>query len=165
MIDHGRAWLSFIPPANTLIHHFKYRKKTGLATMLGRAMALIIRADPVLQTADMIAPIPLHWSKQLRRGYNQSLLLARSIAHNTGLTLLDVLKRTRRTKSQTKLTDNLRRENITGAFSVRLNNIANKRVLLIDDVLTTGATMNECARVLKQAGAAAVYSCVAAITP
>jgi competence protein ComFC len=164
-IDHGRAWLCFIPPANTLIHHFKYRKKTHLATLLGRAMASIIQVDPLLKKADIIAPVPLHWFKRLRRGYNQSFLLARVVADNTGIAVRNVLKRKRYTKSQTQLTDTIRRENVSGAFAITENKVKNKRILLVDDVLTTGATMNECARVLKQAGAAAVYSCVAAITP
>lgn len=128
-------------------------------------MALIVQADPVLREADVIAPIPLHWFKRLRRGYNQSSLLAQVVADNTGIALRTVLKRIRHTMSQTRLIDTVRQDNVAGAFTITENNIENKCVLLIDDVLTTGATMNECARVLKQAGAAAVYSCVAAITP
>lgn len=128
-------------------------------------MASIIQTDPLLKEADIVTPVPLHWFKRLRRGYNQSSLLARVVADNTGITVRNVLKRKRYTKSQTQLTDTIRRENVFGAFTIEENEVKNKRILLVDDVLTTGATMNECARILKQAGAAAVYSCVAAITP
>jgi competence protein ComFC len=164
-LDHGRAWLCFIPPVNTLIHHYKYRKKTRLATILGRAMATIIQSDQLLQQADMIAPIPLFWFKRLHRGYNQASILCDVIAANTHIPQHNILRRTRYTRTQTQLLDKHRRRNVTGAFTVTTDNIAHKKVLLIDDVLTTGATANECARVLKQAGAAEVYTCVAAITP
>ena len=164
-LDHGRAWLYFIPPVNTLIHHFKYRGKKVLATLLGRAMASIIRADTLLQEADMIVPVPLFWLKHLHRGYNQSTLLCKVISANTMLPQQAALKRTRYTRTQTKLSDAARHKNIEDAFLPRSDDIKDKKVILIDDVLTTGATMNECARILKQAGATAVYSCVAAITP
>ena len=165
LLDHGRAWLCFVPPVNTLIHHFKYRKKTILATLLGRAMASIILADGVLQQADMIVPIPLFWFKRFNRGYNQSSLLCNVISANTGLPQHPALKRNRYTQTQTKLSETARQRNIKGAFSIISDRIEDKRIILVDDVMTTGATMNECARVLKQAGAAAIYSCVAAITP
>jgi ComF family protein len=164
-IDYGRAWLYFIPPVNTLIHQFKYRKKTRLASLLGHAMALTIQSDTWLKRADCIVPVPMHWIKRLRRGYNQSLLLARVTAKNTGIALSPVLRRVRHTRSQTRLNDARRRENVTGAFALAHHEVAGKRVVLIDDVMTTGATANECARVLKQAGAEKVYTCVAAITP
>jgi ComF family protein len=163
--DHGRAWLYFIPPVNTLIHHFKYRRKKILATLLGRAMASLILADSRLQQADVIAPIPLFWMKRLNRGYNQSSLLCDVIASNTRLPQQEVLKRVRYTRTQTKLSDAARQKNIRGAFSLCSDGIKDRKVILVDDVMTTGATMNECARMLKQAGATAVYSCVAAITP
>jgi ComF family protein len=155
----------FVPPVNTLIHHFKYGQKTHLATLLGRAMALIILNDNVLYHADMIVPVPLFWLKRLKRGYNQSSLLCGVISENTGLPTITALKRTRYTRTQTKLSDKARKTNIKNAFSIACGCIKDKKVILVDDVMTTGATMNECARILKQAGATAVYSCVAAITP
>lgn len=75
------------------------------------------------------------------------------------------LKRTRHTKSQTWLHEKERQENVAGAFRIMSNGVKGKRIMLIDDVMTTGATINECARVLKEAGATEVYSCVVAITP
>lgn len=164
-VDHGRAWMLFIPPADKVIHHFKYRRKTRLAELLGRAMAGIVRADHTLSRADIITPIPLHWWKKTRRGYNQADTLTRIISTETGIRLEHLLRRIRNTRTQTRLSAEERRENVLNAFTLSGNNIKDKKVLLIDDVLTTGATVNECARVLKEDGAAAVYSCVAAITP
>ncbi len=164
-LDHGRAWLVFMPPSDRLIHHYKYRKKTKLVHLFGRAMALLIRTDPTLKHADIMTPVPLFWWKRLRRGYNQAALLSKIIGQETGIPVKDLLKRVKNTKTQTRLSESEREKNVLNAFTVQMNNIKDQSVLLIDDVLTTGATLNECARVLKQAGAAEVYSCVAAITP
>jgi competence protein ComFC len=164
-VDHGRAWMLFIPPSDKVIHHFKYRRKARLAQLLGRAMAGMIKADHLLSQADVIVPIPLFWWKKLRRGYNQSDILAKIISSETDIGQQALLKRIKNTRTQTRLTDEARRKNVLNAFAVYDGDISNKKVLLIDDVLTTGATMKECARILKEHGAAAVYSCVAAITP
>jgi competence protein ComFC len=164
-IDHGRSWLLFIPPSDQLIHHFKYQSKMVLSQLLGRAMASIILSDHILAQSDGIASVPLHWWKKLRRGYDQAALLARVIGQETGIKQLPLLRRVRNTRTQTHLTEIEREKNVRNAFAVNRIDIRNKRVLLIDDVLTTGATINECARALKENGAAAVYSCVAAITP
>lgn len=163
--DHGRAWMLFIPPADKVIHHFKYGRKTRLADLLGRAMAGIVRADHILSRADIITPIPLHWWKRTRRGYNQSNILSRIISMETGIRLEYFLRRVRNTRTQTRLSTEQRRENVRNAFALSDGCVQDKKILLIDDVLTTGATVNECARLLKERGAAAVYSCVAAITP
>jgi competence protein ComFC len=164
-IDHGRAFLIFIPPIDRLIHYFKYRKMTKLAVFLGRAMANIIANDLIMNKADMIVPVPLYWWKSYRRGYNQAGLLAQQISQETGIISRELIKRVKNTRSQTKLTGIRRRENIVNAFQMNSNGAKGKTIILIDDVMTTGATINECARILKQAEAKAVYSCVAAITP
>lgn len=163
--DRGRSWVPFIPPVDTIIHHFKYRKKTKLATMLGQGMASTIKSDFFLKTSEVIIPVPLFWWKTLKRGYNQADFLADVISQECSIDVAPILKRTKNTKTQTRLNENLRRENVFNTFKLTDNGIRDKRVLLIDDVLTTGATMNECARILKEAGAKQVYSCVAAITP
>ncbi len=128
-------------------------------------MATIIRSDHVLKDADTIVPIPLFWWKNLRRGYNQAALLSQIVSEECGIKIADTLRRIKHTKTQTRLDEEQRRRNVRNAFVVKNGEIEDKIVLLIDDVLTTGATMNECARVLKEAGAEEVYSCVAAITP
>jgi len=165
MLDHGRAWMLFVPPSDKLIHHFKYRRKTRLAHLLARAMAGLVLSDHILATADVITSVPLHWWKRLRRGYDQASLLARIMSQETSIAQHSKLKRIKNTRSQTRLDETRRQQNVRNAFTVNRDGFENKRVILVDDVLTTGATMNECARVLKEAGATAVYSCVAAITP
>lgn len=128
-------------------------------------MATLIQADYVLKNADVLMPVPLFWWKKIRRGYNQAELLAQTISQETGIPIQNVLTRVKNTKTQTRLSENERCDNVKNAFTVQTNDIKDKKVLLIDDVLTTGATIQECARVLKDAGACEVYSCVAAITP
>lgn len=128
-------------------------------------MAALLNADHALAHADMIAPVPLFWWKQLRRGYNQATLLANIISQDTGISMQPMLKRVKNTRTQTRLDTKARQENVHNAFVTSAVDIKDKKIILVDDVLTTGVTINECARVLKQAGAAEVYSCVAAITP
>ena len=128
-------------------------------------MASIILSDHILSQSDWIVPVPLFWWKKLRRGYDQTALLAEVISQETGINQLPLLRRIRNTRTQTRLPEGERQENVHNAFTINDYDIADKKLLIIDDVLTTGATMNECARVLKENGAAAVYSCVAAITP
>ncbi len=128
-------------------------------------MANLIRTDHHMKKADIIAPVPLFWWKYLKRGYNQAALLADTIASETHIRNIEVIRRIRNTRSQTKLNDDDRRRNVLNAFQVRQNGIEGKKIILIDDVMTTGVTISECARVLKEAGAKRVYSCVAAITP
>jgi competence protein ComFC len=155
----------FVPPSDKIIHHFKYRRKTRLAHLLGRAMAGIITADHILSQSDFLAPVPLFWWKKIRRGYNQANILSRIASTETGIRLEYLLKRIKNTKTQTRLSAEERRKNVSQAFALNSDDIRGKKVLLIDDVLTTGATLRECAYVLKEHGASAVYSCVAAITP
>ena len=128
-------------------------------------MATVVGSDQVLKEADIIIPVPLFWWKRMQRTYNQAVLLSRAISDECGIPQVEILQRIRYTRTQTRLDDAARRKNVAGAFSVKKGAIQDKRILLIDDVMTTGATMNECARVLKAAGAREVYSCVAAITP
>lgn len=128
-------------------------------------MAGIVQADYFLKKSDVIIPVPLFWWKQLWRGYNQALLLAHEISEVCHIDITDIMLRRKHTKTQTRLDEDERRKNVHNAFTVKDNQIQHKKVLLIDDVLTTGATINECARVLKEAGAEKVYSLVAAITP
>lgn len=128
-------------------------------------MARLVLTDHILATADLIVPVPLHWWKTLRRGYDQASLLTRIMSQETGMAQHGALKRIKRTKTQTRLDEAARQKNMQNAFVVSDHLVENKNVILVDDVLTTGATMNECARVLKENGAREVYSCVAAITP
>jgi len=164
-LDHGRAWTLFVPPLDKIIHYFKYRRQQKIGRILGMGMATVLKYDFFLKDSDLITPVPLFWWKRLRRGYNQSLILARIIQQECAIPVQNVLVRTRPTKTQTRLTENKRKENVRGAFKVKNGGVAGKKILLVDDVMTTGATIRECSRVLKEAGAERVYSLVAAITP
>jgi ComF family protein len=134
-----------------LIHVFKYGGVTPLAPELGR---LLNGALPREEQFDVIVPMPLHWRKRLQRGFNQSELLANFLSKRTGIPVLGALKRRKRTDPQAGLTRAQRRTNVAGAFEVRgRDKVEGRHVLLIDDVLTTGATASACSAVLKRAGA------------
>jgi ComF family protein len=137
-----------------LIHLFKYGRIQTLAKPLGRMLALAL---PREQSFDVIVPMPLHWRKRWQRGFNQSTLRAREIGLRTHVPVKNVLRRVRNTAAQAGLTSAKRRLNVSGAFRAWSKTmLAGKRVLLIDDVMTTGATAASCARALKLAGAAQV---------
>ncbi len=138
----------------SLIHLFKYAGMRPLAGTLG---GLMNRALPVDSQFDLVVPVPLHWRKSLERGFNQSELLARELARRRNLPLAKALRRKRAGSVQASLSLAERRRNVAGVFEVRSKrDIQNKRILLIDDVMTTGATASACATVLKRAGAKSV---------
>jgi len=151
-----------------LIHMLKYDQVHPAAAVLGRMLALAI-AKLELTEPVLVVPVPLHGSKRRQRGFNQ----AESIAHNALKSMcnqrfqvvMDVLQRTRATVSQIGLTRPQRRENMSGAFKVaHLNRVSGHDVLLVDDVMTTGTTVAECARVLRKAGARNVWVATVART-
>lgn len=163
-LNYGRAWALYVQPVDRIVHFFKYRRFTDIARFLGLGMANILSSDYYLKEVDMIVPVPLFWWKKLRRGYNQAQILSEIISAECGIKILNALRRIKNTRTQTKLDHKKRKENVLNAFVVK-EEVKDKNVLLIDDVMTTGATIKECARVLKEAGAQNVYSLVAAITP
>src|SRR6516165_6683813 len=112
----------------------------------------------VLAGADLLVPVPLHWTRLFQRRYNQAALLAQAIRSSGGPPVAaDWLVRRRRTPAQGHLGPVARERNVRGAFAIRAGrSFVGKRVVIVDDVLTTGATVEECARVLKRAGAASV---------
>ena len=153
-----RAWscYRFEPPLQDAIHLFKYHRKVALASALGDLME---RACAVLPEVDVIIPVPLHASRLRDREFNQSLLLAdrlgRVLRRPVSWTSL---LRVRLTVPQTELRKAGRLKNLRRAFKVaEPAAIVSKRILLVDDVLTTGTTVNECARTLRKAGARQVY--------
>lgn len=115
-------------------------------------------ALPVDERIDVMVPVPMHWWKRLRRGFNQSERIARVLARRAKLPLkTDILRRVRGTRVQAGLTHTERQANIAGAFRIRSKQpLQGKRVLLVDDVFTTGATASACAKALKKAGASSV---------
>ncbi|MEO0226104.1 MAG: ComF family protein, partial [candidate division WOR-3 bacterium] len=164
--DHIRAWALFVPPLDRIIHSFKYERKPSLAHLLGRSMARVAESDPLLKEAQYLIPVPLYKGRQRERGYNQAELLSRVIKEEIKKEVLNCLIRTRNTPTQTRLTEFERKQNVLGAFSLSGGiSIQGRSVILIDDVMTTGATLNECARVLKEAGADRVYGLICAVAP
>ncbi len=152
--DFAFAFGSYEGPLRKLIQLFKYGKVESLASPLS---ALLLRAIPREQNFDVIVAMPMHWRKRWERGFNQAELLARPVAKRYGLKLATNLRRKRYTPSQASLSEAARRQNVKGSFWVaRPEEIAGKRVLLIDDVFTTGATLRAATAALKPAGAARV---------
>jgi ComF family protein len=137
-----------------LIHLLKYDRIRTLAAPLADRL---VSACPLDQRFDAIVPMPLHWFRHWRRGYNQATLLARELARRGGLPLLRGARRSRATPPQAGLSGARRRAIVAGAFQpLRGRPLQGMRVLLVDDVFTTGATMDECSSVLKAAGASNV---------
>lgn len=138
----------------SLIHLFKYSQMRPLA---GKLSQLLERALPIDDRYDAIVSVPLHWRRRWQRGFNQADLLAREVSKRRRIPVLNALRRTKATVNQSGLTSAARRLNIAGAFQPRPGvNLQGKKVLLIDDVFTTGATAGACARALKKAGAGSV---------
>ena len=137
------------------IHQFKYRPSRALGKPLGAWMCGNLR---ILTAIDIIMPVPLHSSRLRHRGFNQALLLADPLSVTSNISLCyDNLWRVRQTRPQVELSGEDRIKNVAGAFALRRPlEITGKTVLLVDDVFTTGATLNECADVLKNAGAVSV---------
>lgn len=138
----------------TLIHLYKYSGMKPLARTLA---AYLERALSVDQPIDAVVPVPLYWRRKWARGFNQSELLAREVAKHRKLPLIDALWRKKATAAQAGLSSAGRRRNVAGVFFARRGaNVTGKRILLIDDVMTTGATASACAAALKRAGAKSV---------
>ena len=146
-----------------MILAFKH-DRTELAPTLGSLVDAAFQGSPFYDEIDLFVPVPLHWTRRLRRGYNQSHLLARQLTHPTARIIPDLV-RIRRTKPQpAAVTPAARAKNVKGAFAVRLDHrFTGQRVCLIDDIKTSGATLNECAKTLKEAHATEVYALVLAV--
>ena len=134
----------------------RYKFSADLAA--GRALSALWQREPrPVELPPLLLVVPLHRSRLRQRGYNQALELARPLARSLGVPLHhDVLQRQRRTEAQTELDAISRRRNVRGAFSLRAGVVLPAHVAILDDVMTTGATLAECARVLKRAGVARV---------
>ncbi len=149
------------------VHRFKYQGKIALAAPLAALLDEFLKAQhhptaniPYERLA-LLVPVPLHSWRRYRRGYNQSELLARELSRRLDIPAVNALRRVRHTAPQVELSARDRTRNVRGAFALNTSFDAAKSgaaVLLIDDVCTTGATLSECAHVLKQAGAPEVYA-------
>ncbi|MFH1198986.1 MAG: ComF family protein [Candidatus Omnitrophota bacterium] len=143
-----------------LIHEFKYKNKSHLGKILSKPMINFIKEYSLpIDYIDLILPVPLSKARLREREFNQAHILSAAIAEEFNKPLLDgALERVRHTKTQTELGINQRFDNVRGSFALKNKDIKGKNILLVDDVLTTGATCSEAARTLKESGANIVFA-------
>jgi len=156
--DRARAAVRYDDVARALVHRFKYGDRLDLTPMLGQWMARAGRE--LTREADALVPVPLHWRRLWARRFNQSAALAFAVGRAAGVPVLaESLKRVKATPQQVGLDKGERAKNVQGAFRVSPEHkpdVAGRRLILVDDVLTSGATVDACARALLRAGAAHV---------
>ena len=157
VITRGRSIAAYEGPLRDILQRLKYDGRRSVAKELGERMAAA--GAEVLDGADALVPVPLHWIRRYSRGFNQAEALARHV----GLPVIRALRRARRTVTQTDLPEAQRLENVSGAFAIRRRaRVYGLTLVLVDDVSTTGATLDACARVLLDAGAKEVRALTAA---
>lgn len=155
-LDHIAATAVFASPLREAIHALKYDNNRSLARPLGERMAAFWQAGHM--EADLIVPVPLHRSRQAERGYNQAALLAHVLGQATGIPVAErTVMRKKATRQQALLNAVERRANVKDAFTCRAD-MTGKRIVLLDDVCTTGSTLEACASALRAAGAASVWA-------
>ena len=151
----ARAAVRYDDVARALVQAFKYGDRLDLAPIMGRWMARA--GQELLADADAIVPVPLHWRRTFARRFNQSAALSKIISERSAVPVLfEALKRVKATPQQVGLSKSERALNVQGAFRVppdRKIDISRRRIVLVDDVLTSGATVDSCARALLRAGA------------
>jgi ComF family protein len=151
-----RSWAIFGSQVRNAIHRLKYKGDLGVGEAMSRHLIACLRQDGGV--VDLIVPVPLGLARLAERGYNQAALLAWPVALALGIPYRPKsLCRVRETRSQVGLKLSERQKNVQGAFGARGAWVAGKVVLVVDDVTTSGSTLNACATALKEAGASAVY--------
>ena len=154
--DSVRSVFAYQGVVRSAVYRLKYSCARYLAPYFAAYLADLYLADPI--EVDLVVCVPLHRDRRRSRGFNQAHLIARSFAERMRLPYVpEALIKTKKTQSQTKLSFRERQDNLAGAFSADASLVAGKRVLVVDDVLTTGATLSEVAHTLKKAGAVHVY--------
>lgn len=160
-LDDVKGYGSFSPPLDKIIYLFKYYGRISLKEKLGYFLELTYKTYYSRKEIEFIVPVPLHPTRKRERGYNQSFILANELSKRTNIPISQGIKRIRYTTTQTLLTEKEREKNIKNAF--KATNEFKGNILLVDDVLTTGHTLDDCARALKEAGALKVISLVVAV--
>jgi ComF family protein len=151
-----RSWAAFGGKVRNALHRLKYRRDVSLGEALSRPLSDYLQQ--LEWPIDLVLPVPLGTQRLAERGYNQAELLARPLALASGVRFrTNALWRSRETRSQVGLSANLRRENVAQAFRARPECVEGRKVLIVDDVTTSGATLDSCATALLDAGAQAVY--------
>jgi ComF family protein len=166
-VAYAIASLNFLKSGITqkLLHEFKYNNKTEIGELFGRQIGAMLMQHQVVEQIDVILPVPLHPQKERRRGYNQSHYFAKGISEITSTPMrFDILKRIENSKSQTSKTREMRWKSVENAFAVAANALLEEQhILLVDDVVTTGATIEACGNKLLSAGAAKISLATLAI--
>jgi len=156
-VEDARAPLRYEGVGEELVHTLKYGGYLRIVErVMAPLMAGVLSSCPRGNRFNAVVPVPLHRSRLAKRGFNQAELMARGVARRINAPVLDKLKVVRRTKDQVELSAGERQANVAGAFASRGPVVG--RILLIDDVFTTGATLSECARVLRKAGAGEIHA-------
>ena len=151
-LDYVGCLFDYTGRAAEAVQRLKYNRLTSLASFMAEQMLEGAKARNVLEV-DSIVPVPIHWRRRAHRGFNQAEMLCEQLPKD--LVRMDILARSRATRPQVGLSADQRSRNMVGAFTV-IGNVSGRRILLVDDVLTTSGTANECASVLKAAGASEV---------
>lgn len=156
--DRVRSVFVYEEPVQSAILGFKFHGKSGMQNFFSEMLLTDREVLPTTRPVfDVIVPVPLHRFKLVERGYNQTALLAEGLSRRTGIPIDRFgLKKVRRTPPQSTLQREKREHSLRGAFRAKAGNFEDRRILMVDDVMTTGATLSECARVLKAAGAVRV---------
>jgi competence protein ComFC len=151
-----RSWAFFSGPLRNAMHRLKYKRDVALADTLAQPLIRLLASTDWM--IDLVTAVPAGVARQVERGYNQAALLARPIALSHGLPLrLGALRKLRETRSQVGLSVRERMQNVENAFHADVGSVHGKRVLLVDDVTTSGATVSACAQALSQSGAQQVF--------
>ena len=159
--DFARAAIHSEGAGRDLVHDFKYTRQIHLADELAQLMEAALsdgRFHPYIENG-IIVPVPLYWLRQRKRRFNQAEEIGKKLSPRIGIPQISLLKRTRNTQTQTRLSRKKRLANLNQAFELKkkyIHTIEDKPIILIDDVFTTGSTANECAKVLKQQGAKSI---------
>ncbi|NQT22846.1 MAG: ComF family protein [Candidatus Omnitrophica bacterium] len=156
-IEQVWSWGIYRDVLKQYIYHLKYKHKPYLINILKDHLYEFFEQNQIIEYVDILCPIPLYPSKLKERTFNQSEVLANIIHKRYKIDSCEMIRKTRHTIAQNRLNKKQRHENIKGSFTLNRNVLRGKNILLIDDILTTGATLNECARVLLEGGAKKVY--------
>jgi ComF family protein len=162
--DSARYLFKFDQDSKKLIHALKYNDQTHLAKIFAKLQYNIYRED--IAKYDLIIPVPMHWLKRMLRMYNQASLLGNELSKITNIPINnDILLKTRWTKAQSTLKKNARQKNLQGSFKImKPELLKGRKVILVDDVLTTGATVKECSKILKKNGVSEIMVLTIAAT-
>ena len=156
--DVGRAVFLYNKPMKKAMYRFKYLNRREYAEVFAQKIVEHLREQIVKWEVETIVPIPLHKEKLRQRGYNQAALVARKVGEELGIPVDEkILARERKTGAQKSLNNLQRKNNLKNAFKIRQNDVQLKKVLLIDDIFTTGSTMDAASEALKKSGVKSVY--------